>query len=462
MESIEPLESRIAPATFVVTNLEPTGAGSLRDAIVEANENPGADLILVEKGLTGTINVVGGEMPITDTLTIKGPGAGKLTLDGHLASRIFLVSNDDPETDKPLTVSGLTFFRGLDPLQGSSGGAIQSLESLKIRRCVFVNNQAFEAGGAIELTHGDGAPLSADIRGSSFVGNSCANVGGAIALSVSDDLILGSGSDKPILVQNCQFVGNRADNLAGAGTIDGEAVIVRGCVFNGNRSGQTAGGLDVIGEKIIIDRSAFIQNVAEVDAGGLNVTGLDSVIIRSSNFIGNSALGTQGGGLQISASENAVARIIASTISGNIAAGNGGGIVVNGGAGRLEIIGSRITSNQSEGEGGGILVYGGSAEFALIGSRVSGNLSQDGFGGGMALSTTSPAIIVNSVIAKNIAAVAGGIYVTGKLTLNGSTVTGNIATVRLGGIATGGQAPVLNGSEVSGNVSPDGVEIGPA
>ena len=42
---IEPLESRIAPATIFVTNIHDDGVGSLRVAIEKANATPGPDLI---------------------------------------------------------------------------------------------------------------------------------------------------------------------------------------------------------------------------------------------------------------------------------------------------------------------------------------------------------------------------------------------------------------------------------
>jgi hypothetical protein len=47
----ELLEFRIAPATFIVTSLADAGPGSLRDA----NDQAGADVIVFERGLTGTI-----------------------------------------------------------------------------------------------------------------------------------------------------------------------------------------------------------------------------------------------------------------------------------------------------------------------------------------------------------------------------------------------------------------------
>jgi hypothetical protein len=107
---LELLESRIAPATFIVTSLADAGAGTLRDAIVEANDHPGADVIVFKSGLTGTIDITSGQIQITDTLKIKGPGATKLTLDANLQSRIFSVTDFDSGTDSPLAVSGLNFL----------------------------------------------------------------------------------------------------------------------------------------------------------------------------------------------------------------------------------------------------------------------------------------------------------------------------------------------------------------
>ena len=42
---IERLEDRTVPSTFTVANLADSGPGSLRQAVLDANANPGADLI---------------------------------------------------------------------------------------------------------------------------------------------------------------------------------------------------------------------------------------------------------------------------------------------------------------------------------------------------------------------------------------------------------------------------------
>src|SRR5438105_4341300 len=43
--TLEPLESRDAPAVFTVTSAADAGAGSLRQAILDANARPGADTV---------------------------------------------------------------------------------------------------------------------------------------------------------------------------------------------------------------------------------------------------------------------------------------------------------------------------------------------------------------------------------------------------------------------------------
>src|SRR5580704_5904725 len=67
--SIELLEDRCVPSTFSVLNLNDSGAGSLRQAILNADNQPGADLI--NFSVAGTIRLTSGALPaITDTVDI--------------------------------------------------------------------------------------------------------------------------------------------------------------------------------------------------------------------------------------------------------------------------------------------------------------------------------------------------------------------------------------------------------
>src|SRR4051812_27705122 len=82
--SLEVLEDRVVPSTFTVKNLADTGAGSLRQAVLDANANPGADVIRFgPHARDGIITLTGGELSITDSLTIDGPGDNRLTISGN-------------------------------------------------------------------------------------------------------------------------------------------------------------------------------------------------------------------------------------------------------------------------------------------------------------------------------------------------------------------------------------------
>ncbi|MFL5328257.1 MAG: FG-GAP-like repeat-containing protein [Gemmataceae bacterium] len=85
------LEARDVPAIFTVKNTGDAGAGSLRQAIIDANANPGADEIrFVLPGGTGTIHLQSALPDITDTLDIEGrqadsPDEQRIEIDGSKA-----------------------------------------------------------------------------------------------------------------------------------------------------------------------------------------------------------------------------------------------------------------------------------------------------------------------------------------------------------------------------------------
>ena len=83
------LEGRLAPAVFTVTTLNDSGAGSLRDAIAQANASPGADAIIVQPGLAGTITLASALPAVSDDLTVTGPGAAALTVRRNSAAPAF-------------------------------------------------------------------------------------------------------------------------------------------------------------------------------------------------------------------------------------------------------------------------------------------------------------------------------------------------------------------------------------
>ena len=69
-------------ATFTVTNTDDAGAGSLRQAILDANGNVGPDIIDFGPAAAGTITLADHLPHVSDDVDIQGPGADVLTVDG--------------------------------------------------------------------------------------------------------------------------------------------------------------------------------------------------------------------------------------------------------------------------------------------------------------------------------------------------------------------------------------------
>src|SRR4051794_21042697 len=99
---MESLEARTAPAVYTVTTtddvIDPNdGALSLREAVIASNSTPGAtDTVTFDPAyfaVPRAIVLTGGELPIADAVTVQGPGAGLLTIDGNHAGRIFSVDH---------------------------------------------------------------------------------------------------------------------------------------------------------------------------------------------------------------------------------------------------------------------------------------------------------------------------------------------------------------------------------
>src|SRR6516162_8450169 len=77
--------SNALPATIVVTNINDSGPGSLRNALAMANDGDTIDAT----GVSGTILLTSGELQISHNVTINGPGAGNLAVNGNASFRVF-------------------------------------------------------------------------------------------------------------------------------------------------------------------------------------------------------------------------------------------------------------------------------------------------------------------------------------------------------------------------------------
>ena len=127
-------------ATYVVSNLNDSGEGSLRWAIEKSDENLDSDTIVFT--VSGTITL-SSELPdVYYSLTIDGAGQ-TITVSGNNAVRIISV------VDNSLTLKNLTLSNG----SGFNGGAVNNESTLTVINCTFTDNVAtgisLSSGGAI-------------------------------------------------------------------------------------------------------------------------------------------------------------------------------------------------------------------------------------------------------------------------------------------------------------------------
>jgi hypothetical protein len=161
-------------STFTInTNGDPGPGGtvSLRQAVASANASSG-NTVQFDASLVGsTITLASGEIAITQPMNIIGPGAGKLTISGNDASRIFKVGSCPAPS---VSIDGLTLTHGHTIL---SGGAIFADHcGLILSNSRVTDSYAKLAGGAIGAQF---APL-VGVGLSVISGNSTGGLGGAI------------------------------------------------------------------------------------------------------------------------------------------------------------------------------------------------------------------------------------------------------------------------------------------
>jgi predicted outer membrane repeat protein len=441
---VESLEPRVAPATFTVANLNDAGAGSLRQAILDANATPALDTIVFKAGLTGTLEISGGQFAVTKPLSIKGPGGAKVILNGGGNSGIFEVNDGSISTDSPFSISGLSLIGGSD---ASGGGAIASSESLTVLNCTLSGNTAAGNGGAILATgkikvsitgsqisgntttstgRGGGVYIHAEkgvsIIKSVFSGNSSLNEGGGLQLGIGVSPL----PTAKVLVVGCTIIQNSAMNDGGGLEINmetGDSAVVQNSIISGNVAGGDGGGFYFDEGKLTMTNTIISANSADF-GGGAFFDRAETVLITASKFLGNTASdnGTSGtgGGIVFQKGGGAgIYKLNACTVAGNTTAGAGGGIWLSAGA-SLTMTGGVIHGNRAEFDGGGILTNGNGVEaspLTLKSVTISENVAVSDTGGGLAALGDGAVSITGTKFLYNKASSSGGAYLRSATTI---------------------------------------------
>ena len=187
-------------------------AANIDAAVAGCPAGEGADTI----SLSQDISLTSPLPPVTSRLTIEGNGH---TISGSGQFRVFDVQSGQ------LTINDLTLTRGNARSDGGGAIRLQGGEAI-INRSHFIENRG-KYGGAI-FVDGRGAGYQIlTVRNSSFVNNQAKDYGGAI------EMYRGVGT-----VSNSSFVGNRADQSGGAIRLyDSSRLDVVNSTFSHNHGG---------------------------------------------------------------------------------------------------------------------------------------------------------------------------------------------------------------------------------
>lgn len=261
---------------WVVKNLSDHGTDSLRDALANS---AAFDTITFDNGLAGTITLTTGPLVITNSLTIIGPSALNLTIDGNNTYQVFQIYSII--STPVVSISGLTIANGFDPVAG--GGINLTKGGLRISKCAFDSNHSF-VGGAICNNPNPPNIIGLNIEYCTFSRNSASGPGGGAIWNTNSAVVR---------IETSTFSGNNASNGFGGAILSATncTSVISNCTISVNYANLGGGvfagccGSHLVGSTIIAGNAA----VTSLDVNGSFISG-------GFNLIGNTTGSTGWGG----------------------------------------------------------------------------------------------------------------------------------------------------------------------
>ena len=307
-------------------------------------------------------------------------------------------------------------------------------------------------------------------------------------LDITEDLLLvgadgaivdGNGLDRvfdvfgaDVEIQGLTIIGGDATGSSERGgglRLDADSdVTISDSVFDDNTAAQAGGAIENTGGVLTTSDTDYTDNATGTtpgNGGAVHAAG-GTTTISGGTASGNSAV--EGGAHWIGG--GGTMAVVGATVTGNDATGGdatagdrqGGGGLFNVG-GTLHVVDATITGNTAvvgAGSGGGIMTTGDTATLTVDGSTISGNVA-DRAGGGIevdgstaTLGATAPNMITgNTATGTNSAGNGGGVHAIGALTVTGDTIGANSAEEG-GGVWIGAGAPLtITGATIQGNTA---------
>jgi hypothetical protein len=396
--------------TYTVTNTNPSGPGSLRQAILNTNNNAGYDII--NFGITGTIVLTDALPAIDDDLTITGPGAEQLAVSGANSYRVFYINSNTA-----VTITGVTVQDG--NVVDDNGGGIWSTGTLYLDSVRIADNTATATptstnpvgrGGGVYVSQGN-----VTLSGTQVVSNSAYRGGG---MHVSQGSVTLSGT---------QVVDNSASYGGGVCVREGSATLnVSGGRIDRNSASSTGGGVCVREGSATLSGTQVVNNSAYYDGGGLYIASDSATLNVSGGRIDNNSA-SYGAGVFV---WDGNATLSETQVISNSAANFGGGVFVL--YGNATLIGTQVVDNSAS-YGGGVYLRWGGTTLNVIGGQIGRNSAS--YGGGVCVSRGSATLSGTQVVSNSAYYDGGGVHVSeGTVALTRTRVVGNSASEHGGGL----------------------------
>ncbi|MCB9419753.1 MAG: hypothetical protein H6667_08110 [Ardenticatenaceae bacterium] len=288
-------------------------------AVAKAVDN---DTIQIAAGTYAENNI-----EVFKILTITGAGAGSTIIDGNHAGRVI-------RTTVNLTLSGVTIQNGATITPSSNifnvgGGAILNSGALIIQNSVLKNNSALGSGGAIFTLNN-----ALVIENTEILSNTAEGLGGGI---------YGYNANGAITLTNSLLAGNTAVGIYGGGIDTNGPLYLRDTTVRDNSAATFGGGLKIHNQAV-----------------------LENVTLTGNQSESGAALFSQQGAITLTNS----------TVSGNTANNNYGGIYVSGPSTSIYLQNSTIANNHrtnTVGTGYNGLMIGNSASAAIVNTIFANN-----------------------------------------------------------------------------------------
>src|SRR6185369_15661888 len=253
--------------TITVTNTNDSGPGSLRQALIDAQDG---DTIAFDLSLPATISLTSGELVINKNISLIGPGASLLAVSRAQGAPTFRISH--VSASHTVTIQGVTISNGSGLGFNRGAGIWNDHSNLTVNNCVVTGNALDRQvdGGGIDNDAGDSGSASLTINNSTIAANNL-GAGGSVSF--------GGG------ILNYGIHGN-ATLTINSSTISGNQAFQGGGLFN---NGGVTGSIAVV----TINNSTFSGNYADQFAGAIvnlaDEGGQATVTVTNSTFAGNSS-----------------------------------------------------------------------------------------------------------------------------------------------------------------------------